>query len=201
MFEELSSKWYTCNPVARSSEQCAANAAAPTLVDTNVEKNEYHNLLTEFYQKHNADKVSEVSKTLETYKVSATYYIYFATRRFPTTTSRDVFLPTQHKRGESEICSINLRKNTTQQIHWTTMLPLRYRHLPILLHHLVWETWLPRCQPPHYQRQRSYQLRHQAHHQLTLSQWAEKRRNLLSKPLRKFFLLQALHLATHLDPG
>ena len=76
MFEELSSKWYTSNPFARSSEQCAANAAAPTLVDTNVDQNEYHNLLTEFYQKHNADKVSEVSKTLETYKVKALYYSF-----------------------------------------------------------------------------------------------------------------------------
>ena len=114
IFEELSSKWYTCNPFARSSKHCAANAAvptlvdtnveknevaAPTLIDTNVEKNEYHNLLTEFYQKHNADKVSEVSKTLQTYKVNATYLTYFATKSYPTTPSRDV-LPsflTQHK--------------------------------------------------------------------------------------------------------
>jgi hypothetical protein len=81
-FEEISSKWYTCNPFSRSSEQPVAFSAKSTLasteekssaaldaVDTNDDQNKYNKVLTEFYQKHNAPKVSEVSKTLEAYKV------------------------------------------------------------------------------------------------------------------------------------
>jgi hypothetical protein len=39
----------------------------PLAADT--QKNDYQQLLTEFYQKHNPQKVSEIAKTLENYKV------------------------------------------------------------------------------------------------------------------------------------
>ena len=135
MFAELSSRWYTCNPLDKSkpaeppappapaappaapalaqstaqnifasSSNSAASAPAPSPFSTapaqtkpqnlfaeksaesapapspfstapsntsaaGAEQVDYHKLLTEFYQKHNAQKVSEVAKTLEKYKV------------------------------------------------------------------------------------------------------------------------------------
>lgn len=70
----------TPSPFAGFSAQkpfaAAAAAAPPAPVATETkssgtsapEKN-YHKVLTEFYQKHNPKKVSEVAKTLEKYKV------------------------------------------------------------------------------------------------------------------------------------
>jgi hypothetical protein len=112
MFADLSSKWFTCNPLEKakpvapavvapavvapavvapaaapnlftqSSGKLSRNAPAPSPfsteglvsvvpepVATGAIKNDYHELLTEFYQKHNPQKVSEVTKTLENYKV------------------------------------------------------------------------------------------------------------------------------------
>ena len=107
MFADLSSKWFTCNPLEKAkpvapavvAPAVVAPAAAPNLftpssgklsrsapapspfsteglvsvvpepVFMGAIKNDYHELLTEFYQKHNPQKVSEVTKTLENYKV------------------------------------------------------------------------------------------------------------------------------------
>ena len=106
MFADLSSKWYTCNPLEKAkpvAPAIVAPAAAPNLfplssgklstsapspspfateglgsvaqepVATSDIRNDYHELLTEFYQKHNPQKVSEVAKTLENYKVRTKY--------------------------------------------------------------------------------------------------------------------------------
>ncbi len=76
MFEKLSKKWYTCNPYDPSPNQLSTNTSASIAFneeksDANaaIDKIEYRKHLTEFYQKHNLQKVAEVSKTLETYKV------------------------------------------------------------------------------------------------------------------------------------
>jgi hypothetical protein len=97
MFADLSSKWFTCNPLEKAkpvAPAVVAPAAAQNLftpssgapapspfsteglvsvvpepVATGAIKNDYHELLTEFYQKYNPQKVSEVAKTLENYKV------------------------------------------------------------------------------------------------------------------------------------
>jgi len=101
MFSELSSRWYTCNPLEKpkSAEPAAAaspqtkpqNLFAPSLEkptsapasspftagvgvkssatsDTSATTNDYHKLLIEFYQKHNAQRIPEVTKTLVKYK-------------------------------------------------------------------------------------------------------------------------------------
>ena len=99
MFAELSSKWLCCNPLekptaaaspfaqsqpatskpqptstspfATTSSPFTTEAAKPSLksADAAGSSKDYHKLLTEFYQKHNAQKVPEVSKNLEKYKV------------------------------------------------------------------------------------------------------------------------------------
>jgi hypothetical protein len=96
MFADLSSKWYTCNPLEKAKPVAPAatpnlfplssgklSGSAPALspfateegsvipepVATCAIKNDYHELLTEFYQKHNPQKVPEVAKTLKNYKV------------------------------------------------------------------------------------------------------------------------------------
>jgi hypothetical protein len=69
------------NLFALSSGNLSKSAPAPAPFATEVKdsvasepvatgtKNDYHELLTEFYQKHNPQKVSEIAKTLENYKV------------------------------------------------------------------------------------------------------------------------------------
>ena len=91
MFAELSPKWLCCNPLEKPT---SAAPTPPLASSTNIfaqshtsspfttegakpvksadaagSSKDYHKLLTEFYQKHNAQKVPEVSKNLEKYKV------------------------------------------------------------------------------------------------------------------------------------
>ncbi|KAL3799320.1 hypothetical protein ACHAW5_001257 [Stephanodiscus triporus] len=54
-------------PAPLATEVIDSVASEP--VATGTLKNDYHELLTEFYQKHNPQKVSEIAKTLENYKV------------------------------------------------------------------------------------------------------------------------------------
>jgi hypothetical protein len=103
MFADLSSRWFTCNPLQKvnlpavpsaESSSAAQNLLAPIVeepstseptpnpyvteskliagssepIATVTDENDYHKLLTDFYQRHNPQKVSEVTKTLENYK-------------------------------------------------------------------------------------------------------------------------------------
>lgn len=62
---------------ANSPFGTAASAPAPAAKSSEPD---YHKILTEFYQKHNAEKVGEVAKTLEKYKVRATAQIQYSTQ-------------------------------------------------------------------------------------------------------------------------
>ena len=64
-----SSEKPTSSSVPSPFDTGVRRSAASDSVDTGASKNDYHKLLTEFYQKHNAQKMAEVTKTLEKYKV------------------------------------------------------------------------------------------------------------------------------------
>ncbi|KAL7553465.1 hypothetical protein ACHAWF_016746 [Thalassiosira exigua] len=59
---------FTAANASAPSPSPFANTAAPESVASGDEKADYHKLLTEFYQKHNAQKIAEVTNTLEKYK-------------------------------------------------------------------------------------------------------------------------------------
>jgi len=68
LFAPSSEKPITSSPVPSPFDTAVRRSAAPDSLDTGASKNDYHKLLTEFYQKHNAQKMAEVTKTLEKYK-------------------------------------------------------------------------------------------------------------------------------------
>lgn len=57
------------SPFATTSSPFTTEAAKPSLKSDAGSSKDYHKLLTEFYQKHNPQKVPEVDKNLVKYKV------------------------------------------------------------------------------------------------------------------------------------
>jgi hypothetical protein len=122
MFREYSSRWHTCNPVEKAKPVTPA-AVAPNVaqnftkspgpnfvtevkdkvvskaVAADAETNDYQKLLTEFYQKHNPQKVSEIAKTLENYKVRAKPFVSLMFYFFPSSLPRHRCVETIGKRA------------------------------------------------------------------------------------------------------
>ena len=72
LFGKLSQRYNVPNPLLEKNEAKASISPVFSRPSTNLP--DYVTLLTDFYKQHNPGKISEVSKNLEKYKVSFSFF-------------------------------------------------------------------------------------------------------------------------------